>query len=54
MTSSAAAAHKSKTEIERLLAERFPRQDLPTRIESLSPPAQTTVGSTAESPARGG
>jgi hypothetical protein len=34
----AAAAHKSKSEIERLLAARFPRPELPTRIEALGPP----------------
>ena len=33
----AAATHKTKAEIEWLLAERFPRPDLPERIEALSP-----------------
>jgi hypothetical protein len=33
----AAATHKSKLEIEQLLAERFPKPDLPTRVEALSP-----------------
>ena len=32
----AAAAHQTKSEIERLLAQRFPRPDLPTLIEALS------------------
>ena len=32
----AAAAHQSKAGIERLLAERFPRPDLPARVETLS------------------
>jgi hypothetical protein len=34
----AAAAHRSKPEIERLLAARFPQPDLPDRVEPLSPP----------------
>ncbi len=34
----AAAAHRSKAELERLLAERFPRPELPARVEALSPP----------------
>ncbi len=34
----AAAAHQSKAGIEALLAERFPRPDVPARIEALSPP----------------
>ena len=33
----AAAEHKTRAEIELLLAERFPRQDLPTVLEALSP-----------------
>jgi hypothetical protein len=33
----AAATHQTKAEIERLLAERFPRPDLPTRVEALAP-----------------
>src|SRR5262245_19385648 len=33
----AAAAHKSKSQIERLLAERFPRADLPARLEPIVP-----------------
>ena len=32
-----AAAHQSKSEIEQLLAQRFPRPDLPTLIEALAP-----------------
>src|SRR6266571_223514 len=32
----AAAANRSKAEIEHLLAQRFPRPDLPTRLEALS------------------
>ena len=36
----AAATHRSKAGIEQLLAERFPRPDLPARIEALTP-AQT-------------
>jgi hypothetical protein len=38
----AAAAHKSKTEIEQLLAERFPQPDLPTLIEPIAPPSALT------------
>ena len=34
----AASAHHSKAQIENLLAERFPRPDLPTRIQPLSQP----------------
>lgn len=45
----AAATHKTEPEIERLLAERFPRPDVPVRIESLVTPTeqipQTTLAS---------
>jgi 5-methylcytosine-specific restriction endonuclease McrA len=34
----AAATHKTKDEIQQLLAARFPRPDLPTRLEALTPP----------------
>jgi hypothetical protein len=34
----AAATHQSTAGIERVLAERFPRPDLPARIEALTPP----------------
>ena len=34
----AAASGKGRAEIETLLAERFPRADLPTRVESVGPP----------------
>ncbi|MBI5710764.1 MAG: hypothetical protein HZC42_10740 [Candidatus Eisenbacteria bacterium] len=34
----AAATHRSSSEIERLLAQRFPRPDLPARLEAISPP----------------
>jgi hypothetical protein len=43
----AAAAHKSKAAIERLLAERFPRPDLPTVIQTI-PPAVATAGPAVE------
>jgi hypothetical protein len=33
----AAAAHKTNAEIERSLAERFPRPDLPTVLEAITP-----------------
>ena len=35
----AAAARKTRAQVEQLLAGRFPRPDLPTRLEPLSPPA---------------
>ncbi len=34
----AAAAHKSKSEVEQLLAKRFPKADVPARIESICAP----------------
>ena len=34
----ASAAHKTKAELERLLAERCPRPDLPARVEAIPPP----------------
>ncbi len=37
----AATAHKSKAEIERLLAERFPQPDAPTLIVAIAPPCGT-------------
>ena len=49
----AAAAHQSKAGIEQLLAERFPRPDLPARIEALAQtmiigaPSPGTVGNAA-------
>jgi 5-methylcytosine-specific restriction endonuclease McrA len=33
-----AASHKTKAEIEQLIAERFPRRDLPERLQVISPP----------------
>jgi 5-methylcytosine-specific restriction endonuclease McrA len=39
----ASATHKTKSEIERLLAERFPRPDLPTLIEALSAQASSSI-----------
>jgi hypothetical protein len=39
-----AGAHKSKSEIEGLLAERFPRPDLPARVVALSPTPPATAG----------
>ena len=47
-----AAAHRTRTEIERLLAERFPRPDVPTPIETVVPPgvgAQLAPGPVSES-----
>ncbi len=36
-----AATHKSKAEIERLLAERYPRPELPARVQAIPLPAPT-------------
>jgi hypothetical protein len=41
----AAATHKTRSEIERLLAARFPRPDLPTRVQAITPPL--TLGTAA-------
>jgi len=53
----AAAAHKSRAEVEQLLAERFPRPDLPARVEALTPspapPFGLLAGESAESSAPG-
>src|SRR2546422_1499817 len=35
-----AAAHLSKLELEQLLAQRFPRPEVPTRVEALAPPTR--------------
>jgi len=35
----AAATHKSRAQIERMLAERFPRPDLPTSVRALATPS---------------
>jgi hypothetical protein len=40
----AAAAHQSKAGIEQLLAERFPRPDVPARIQALSPSLTLDAG----------
>ncbi|MBI5709661.1 MAG: hypothetical protein HZC42_05045 [Candidatus Eisenbacteria bacterium] len=53
----AAAAHRTKSEIEELLAERFPRPDLPVRLEAISPPlplAQPSPWGQWTNPPRGG
>jgi hypothetical protein len=42
-----AATHKTKSEIEQLLAQRFPRPDLPARVRSLAPPADLGLAGTA-------
>ncbi|MEK7824716.1 MAG: hypothetical protein AAB290_06725 [Candidatus Eisenbacteria bacterium] len=54
-----AAAHKSKSDIEQLLAERFPRPEVPARLEAIASPATLPdeqlapgqVGTPAEQPA---
>lgn len=33
------AAHKTNAQVEALIAERFPRPDVPTRLEALAPPS---------------
>src|SRR5204862_3325770 len=38
-----AAANKSKSEIEKLLAERFPQPDVPTQVRDLSPPPSLSL-----------
>ena len=43
------AAHRSKADIERLLARRFPRPEVPERVEAVAPPASTL---TLQPPAR--
>src|SRR5215471_1553556 len=45
-----AATHKTKAEIEHLLAERFPRPDLPTRIQPILPGGELTPGSVVPHP----
>ena len=50
----AAATHKTCREIELLLAERFPRPDLPTRVEALSPQAELSPGTVEAAAERGG
>jgi len=39
----AAATHKTRSELEHLLAERFPRPDLPERLEAIPAPSATTL-----------
>ncbi len=39
----AVAGHKTRSEIELLLAQRFPRPELPTRVGALSPPRSPTL-----------
>ena len=53
----AAAAHKSKAELELLLARRFPRPELPERVQALPSPALPTglrPGPTSIGPGFGG
>lgn len=45
----AAATHRSKAEVERMLAERFPRPDLPDCIAPVPVPLSLAEGATAES-----
>ena len=46
----AAATHKTRAEIEPLLAQRFPRPDLPARVQVISPPTPSTEPSTSPGP----
>ena len=39
----ASATHKTKAEIERLIAERFPRQEVAARVDEITTPPQTVV-----------
>ena len=39
----AAATHKTKAQIELLLAERFPKPDLPTLVRAIAPPASEAL-----------
>jgi hypothetical protein len=48
----AAAAHKSRSELERLIAERFPRPDVPARVVELTSPATTESLLGSSAPAR--
>lgn len=45
----AAATHRTKSEIEKQLAERFPRPDLPARVQAILPPARQIVDAAPES-----
>ncbi len=47
----AAAVHKSKSEIERLLAARFPSPDVPSHVRRLPQPARRSVLAAVASPA---
>ena len=46
----AAATHKTRAEIEQLLAQRFPRPDLPARVQALSPATLSTEPSSSPGP----
>ena len=48
----AAAAHKSKSEIERLIAERFPKPDVPVMLQAIAEPAAPSVGGGERAPGR--
>ena len=39
----AAATHKTKAQIEQIVAERFPRADLPSRVQAMSSPASVAL-----------
>src|SRR3989442_8334865 len=46
----AAATHKTRAQIEQVVAERFPRADLPSRVQAMSSPAGGSLGVAAQSP----
>jgi 5-methylcytosine-specific restriction endonuclease McrA len=48
----AAATHRTKAEIERLVAERFPRPDLPERVEALAAPPPALAMTSQHAPGR--
>jgi len=45
-----AATHRRKADILRLLAERFPKPDLPTRLEPVTPPVSALVSASVGGP----
>jgi len=46
----AAASHKTRFEIQQLLAERFPRPDLPERLQPIPPPPAPVANATQPAP----
>ncbi len=48
-----AATHKTRTETEAILAERFPKPDMPDRVEALASPGSSNEAATEASPGVG-